>query len=357
MFDRGRVDCFGRARNVRVRVIRLISLAVVAVVAGVGVPPTGALAASGLVGAGSSLVAPLMAEWSAAFGAFHGASVSYYPVGSQAAVNDISARAVDFATSEAPMTFGQRVACNGCYQIPCALSAVGIGYHLDGLGRGLYLNGKLLAQIYLGEITRWNDPRIKAVNPRASLPNARITPIYSDASGTTYTFTRYLSKVSASWRHTVGYGLSVSFPAGVAANSLAAVGMLQSTNGAIAYLGAAYLIADRLPAAAIENSAGQFEYPNLSEIESAGRTIKHVPASNALEIVDPPRTARIAYPIATFTYLIVPANAPQKSLLDEWVSYALGAGQAFGASLDFAALPSNVLRASEATAIQFHSSP
>ncbi len=334
-----------------------ICLAVVASVTGVALLPTGALASSGLTGAGSTLVAPLIAEWSAAFEAFHGTSVSYYPIGSQAGITDISARTVDFAISDAPLTPAQQSACNGCYQIPCALSGIGIGFHLNGLGRGLYLTGKLLAEIYLGQITRWNDPRIKAVNPRASLPNLRIVPIYSDASGSTYTFTLYLSRVSPTWRRSVGYGLSVPFPTGVAANIITAATLLQSTNGSIAYLGAAYLIAHRFPAAAIENSAGLFEYPNLSEIESAGRSVKHVPASNALTIVDPPRSARIAYPISTFTYMVVAANASQKSLLAGWLSYTLNLGQTFGRSLDFAALPSNVLQASKRAANQFVRSP
>jgi phosphate transport system substrate-binding protein len=140
-----------------------------------------------------------------------------------------------------------------------------------------------------------------------------------------------LSKVSATWRTRVGSGLSVSFPTGVSANSeSAATSVLASTNGAIAYVGAPYLIANRLPVAAIENSAGRFEYPNLSEIESAAVTVTHVPASNALQIVDPPRSARIAYPISMFTYAIVPANAAQKPALAQWISYALGLGQQFG---------------------------
>jgi phosphate transport system substrate-binding protein len=116
----------------------------------------------------------------------------------------------------------------------------------------------------------------------------KIVPIYSDASGSTYTFTLYLSRVSSAWRARVGHGLSVSFPTGIPANSSTAATLLQSTNGSLAYVGAAYLIAHGLPAAAIENSAGFFEYPNLSEIESAGRSVKHVPAANALDIVDPP---------------------------------------------------------------------
>jgi phosphate transport system substrate-binding protein len=337
----------------RVRASRLTCLAVVVGGAIAGAFPAGALASSGMTGAGSSLVAPLLAEWSAAFEGFHGTPVAYYPVGSQAGINDISARAVDFGMSDAPMTSAQRSACNGCYQIPCALSGIGIGYHLNGLGRSLYLNGDLLAAIYLGQITRWNDPRIKALNPRASLPRLKIVPIYLDSSGSTYTFTLYLSRVSAAWRESVGYGLSVSFPTGVPANSSTAAALLQSTNGAITYLGAAYLIARHLPAAAIANSAGLFEYPNLTEIESAGRSVKHVPATNALDIVDPPKSARIAYPIATFVYMIVPANASQKSLLGEWVSYVLGAGQAFGNSLDYVPRPSNVMRASNRAAGQF----
>jgi phosphate transport system substrate-binding protein len=341
-----------------VRATRLISLAVAAgVAASTGLLPTSASAASGLTGAGSSLVAPLIAEWSAPFEAFHGMPIAYDPVGSQAGITDISTRIVDFAASEAPMTSAQATTCNRCYQIPFALSALGIGYHVNGLGRRLYLNGTVLAQIYLGDITRWDDSRIKALNPRASLPSLRIAPIYSADSGGTYTFTRYLSKVSASWRQRVGSGLSVSFPIGVAASGNAAAAMLASTNGTIAYVGAVYLIAHGLPAAAIENSAGQFEYPNLSEIESAGRTVKLPPTSNGLEIVDPPKSARVAYPLAAFTYMIVPADAPQKSLLNEWLSYVLGAGQAFGQSLDYAPLPSNVLRAAMAAVRRFASSP
>jgi phosphate transport system substrate-binding protein len=311
-------------------------------------------AAASLSGAGSTLVAPLVAEWAAAFQAFHGTPVTYYPVGSQAGIKDISTGLVDFGASDAPMTSAQRTACNGCYQIPWALSAIGISYHVNGLRPSLHLNGEVLAQIYLGHISRWNDRRIRALNPTASLPNLKITPIYATGSGATYAVTLYLSKTSVDWRDSVGYGLSASFPIGIGTNSpSAAAGLLQSTNGAIAYLGASYLIADSLPAAAIENAAGRFEYPNLSEIESAGRTVGHVPASNALSIVDPPSSARTAYPIATFSYVIVPGNAPHKAELEQWISYGLGAGQAFGPSLDFAQLPQNIMRASTATLNQF----
>jgi phosphate transport system substrate-binding protein len=337
-----------------VRLTKLVSLTTVAFAVGVAVWPARAPAATGLSGAGSSLVAPLVAEWAAAFQAFHGTSVTFYPVGSQAGIKDVSARLIDFGASDAPMTSAQQAACNGCYQIPWALSAIGISYHVNGLRAGLNLSGEVLAQIYLGHISQWNDRRIRALNPRASLPNLKITPIYATGSGATYAFTLYLSRTSANWRNSVGYGLSASFPAGVSTNSpSAAAALLQSTNGAIAYLGASYLIADRLPAAAIENSAGRFEYPNLSEIESAAVTVRHVPAGNALTIVDPPSSARTAYPIATFSYVIVPGNASNKADLEQWISYGLGAGQAFGPSLDFAQLPPNIMRASTATLSRF----
>jgi phosphate transport system substrate-binding protein len=339
---------------VSVRRITTISQTLGALAVGVCVLPASAGAATSLSGAGSGLVAPLVAEWSVAYQTFHGTLVSYSPVGSQAGITDISSRTIDFAGSDAPMTAAQWNACNGCYQIPWALSAVAIGYHVGGLGRKLYLTGNVLAQIYLGQISRWNDARIKALNPRASLPNLRITPIYANGSGATYAFTRYLSKLSASWRRTIGYGLTVSFPTGVAANSTsAASALLVSTNGTIAYVGAAYLFANKLPAAAIENAAGRFEYPNLSEIESAGRTVNSVPVSNALQIVDPPSSARIAYPIATYSYVIVAGNAARKSDLTQWLSYIFGNGQQFGPSLDFAPLPANVLRASKATLSAF----
>jgi phosphate transport system substrate-binding protein len=340
-----------------VRLSRLTFLTAVALALLGGVPTSPAAAAS-LSGAGSTLVAPLVAEWGAAYQVFNGTPVSYNPVGSAMGITEISARVVDFAGSDAPMTPGQFAACNGCYQIPWALSAIGIGYHLSGIGPRLYLDGNVLAQIYLGQITRWNDPRIKLLNPRARLPGVKITPIYSGGSGATYAFTSYLSKLSGSWRRRVGYGLDVPFPTGVAAKSTsAATALLLSINGAIGYIGTSYLIGSNLPAAAIENSAGRFEYPNLSEIESAGRTVRRIPASNGLSIVDPPSSARTAYPIATYTYAIVPANASKKADLAGWLSYALGPGQAFGPSLDFAPLPPNVLRASDATLRRFASSP
>jgi phosphate transport system substrate-binding protein len=312
-----------------------------------------AIAASGaLAGAGSTLVAPLEAEWAQGFQNSTGNTVSYQAVGSGTGIADISQRLVDFGASDAPLSPTQAAGCNSCEQIPWALSATGIGYNIAGVGSKLHLTGKVLASIYLGQITNWDSPAIKALNKHVNLPNLKITPVFrSDGSGDTYAFTNYLSKVSGPWASKVGFATSVSFPAGVGGKGNSGVtAVLESTNGSIAYIAVSYLIAHSLPAVAIQNAAGNYEYPNLVNIENAGQTVKSVPSGNALHIVDPPKSAKIAYPISTFTYAIVPTAPKQAGLVKQFILYALGKGQSFGASLDFAPIPKVVLAAGKATA-------
>jgi len=309
-----------------------------------------AQAAGSLTGAGSTLVAPLEAEWASAFQNRAGVTVTYSAVGSGTGIQDISHRLVDFGASDAPLTPAQAAACNGCEQIPWALSATGVGYHVQGVGK-LRLTGPVLAQIYLGRITNWDAPQIKALNKHVNLPNLKISVLYrSDGSGDTYAFTNYLSKVSGTFASRVGYATSVQFPTGTGAKGNSGVtAVLESTNGSIAYIAVSYLISHSLPAVAIKNAAGKYEYPNLVNIENAARSVRHVPAGNALHIVDPPKSAKIAYPISTFTYAIVPRSAPQAALLKQFIKYAIGSGQAFGASLDFAPIPKVVLNAAKST--------
>jgi phosphate transport system substrate-binding protein len=336
------------------RLRRLISLVAITLGAGACVLTPTASAAGSLSGAGSGLVAPLEAEWAAAFQAFYGVSVNYSDVGSLAGISDISSRTVDFGASDAPLTTSQAAACHTCFQVPWALSAVAIGYHINALGPHLLLTGKVLAEIFLGQITRWNGSQIKALNPHANLPNLKITPIHSNGSGDTYVFTNYLSAVNSNWRSRIGSGMTVGFPGGDLGNGNAGVtSLLGSINGSIAYVGASYLITHNLPAAAIQNAAGRYEYPNLTEIEAAAKTVKSVPSTSALSILNPPKHIHTAYPISTFTYAIVPSNAPQKSLLKSWLDYALGPGQQFDGALDFAALPSVVARAARNTVSSF----
>jgi phosphate transport system substrate-binding protein len=311
---------------------------------------------STLSGAGSSLVAPLVNEWAQAFQGKYGESIQYSSVGSGTGIKDITSGLVDFGASDAPLTPSQASACQGCVQIPWALSATAIGYHLNGFSGHIRLTAAALANIYLGKVKHWNDPLIAAANPGAHLPSTAITPIFrSDGSGDTYAFTDYLTRVSGGWRSQVGTGTSVQFPTGAGGTGNAGVtAVLQQTDGGIAYVAASYLIAHNLPAASIRNAAGKFEYPNLQNIENAARQVKSVPGSNELHIVNPPRKEKIAYPISTFTYAIVHTSAPNASLIRQWLLYALGPGQAFGQSLDFAPLPKVVHSAGKSTVFKIH---
>jgi phosphate transport system substrate-binding protein len=311
-----------------------------------------AFAAGTLTGAGSTLVAPLEAEWAQGFASRNpGDSVTYNAVGSGAGITAIIARQVDFGASDAPLTSSQAAACGGCYTIPWALSATGVGFHVSGVGH-LRLNGSVLAGIYLGQISNWDDASIARLNPGVHLPNLKITPVFrTDGSGDTYAFTNYLSHVSGTWKSRVGVGTSVQFPTGAGGKGNSGVTLtLQATNGAIAYIAVSYLIAHGLPAAAIQNRAGRYEYPNLNNIENAAQSVKSVPPGNAISIVDPPKGQKIAYPISTFTYAIAPSHAPQAALLKAFILFALGPGQSFGPALDFAKLPKAVLNAGRATA-------
>lgn len=326
--------------------IRLLGVAIAAVM----VMATGAASASaaGLTGAGSTLVAPLMANWINGFEIKEGIPVKYGSVGSGAGISQITARTVDFGASDAPLTPEQAAKCNGCVQIPWGLSAVGIGYNLPGIKKGaLKISGPVLAGIYFGKITKWNDPKIKALNPGLKLPGLTITPAFrTDGSGTTYAFVRYLSKISPAWRNSVGYATSVQFPTGVGGKGNAGVtSVVTSTPGSIGYIEASYIIAAGLGAAGVQNKAGNFVYPNLKNIEEAASVVKSVPANNELTISDPPKRAANAYPISTFTYALVPHDAPQKGFLQQFVTYCVTIGQKYGPALDFAPLPSVVKQA------------
>lgn len=322
--------------------------ALIAMVAMVGGTASIAPAASaaGLTGAGSTLVAPLMANWITNFEIKEGIAVKYSAVGSGTGIAQITARTVDYGASDAPLTPEQATACNNCVQIPWALSATGVGFNIPGVKK-LKLTGKLLAGIYFGRITKWNDPKIKQVNPGVKLPGLTITPVFrSDGSGDTYAFTNYLSKISSAWKSEVGYATTVGWKAGVGAKGNAGVtSTVTKTPGAIGYISAYYLIAAGVHAAAIQNNAGNYELPNIPNISSAASTVKKLGPSNTISITNPPKKATIAYPISTFTYMIVPRDAPQKGFLAQFANYCLTIGQKYGAALDFAPLPKVVKQA------------
>jgi phosphate transport system substrate-binding protein len=324
-----------------------ILIAVGGTVGGTAAVSTASASAAGLTGAGSTLVNPLMQNWINGFEIKEGIPVKYSSVGSGEGIKLISNGSVDFGASDAPMTPEQESKCSGCVTIPWALSATALGFNVPGVKK-LNLSGKVIAGIYFGKITNWNDPKIAKLNPKAKLPNLAITPIYrSDGSGDTYAFTNYLSKISPAWRNEVGYATTVGWKAGVGAKGNAGVtSTVTKTPGAIGYISASYLIAAGIHAAAVQNNAGAYELPNLKNIEEAGTSVK-LAANNTGSITNPPKKYKNAYPISTFTYAIVPHSAPQKTYLQQFLTYAITKGQAYGAALDFAPLPKSVVTAAK----------
>jgi phosphate transport system substrate-binding protein len=258
---------------------------------------------------------------------------------------------VDFGASDAPLTPDQANRCNGCVQIPWALSATSVAYNLSSGPAHLKVTGKVLADIYLGKVTSWNSPALKKLNPGVSLPNEKITPIFrSDASGTTFNFTDYLSNVSSEFAGKIGTGTQVNFPTGVGGKGSSGVaGVLARTNGGITYVDVAYSLASHFKFFAVQNRAGKYQLPGLAQIAAAGATVKFIPADNSLSIVNPPKAATAAYPICTFTYVILPKKTSRAADLRKFVFWALTGGQKAGPRLLFSPIPKPVLVRAEKT--------
>jgi phosphate transport system substrate-binding protein len=307
-----------------------------------------------LKGAGSTFVFPLVSQWQANY---KNAQITYGSVGSGAGIAAITARTVDFGASDAPLTKDQASACKGCEQIPWALSSTSIPYHVPGVSYGLKLTGKILANIYLGHITKWNNKAIKKINPGVKLPDLKITPVYrSDGSGTSWNFTDYLSRVSPEWKSKVGVGTQPSFPVGIGGKgSSGLAGVVSRTDGAIGYVDEAYSLKNGFKVAKVQNRAGKFQLPGLKGIAAAAATIHRVPSNGVLSIVDPPKTQKLAYPICTFTYVIVPLKSNKASTLKQFISWAISGGQSYAKPLQFYPLPKLVRTADKTFIRKIHS--
>jgi phosphate transport system substrate-binding protein len=312
-----------------------------------------------LKGAGSSLVAPAVAQWSTMYNADQ---IQYSPIGSGGGIKQISARTVDFGASDAPLTKSQGAGCHGCVQIPWALTATGPVVNIPGIpDHKLKLTGAVLANIYLGTIKTWDDPAIKKINPGLNLPSTKITVVHrSDGSGDTYVFTNYLSKVSGAWKHQVGCATTVAWPTGVGGNKNAGVAALVSkTAGAIGYVSTFYAIQNHIAKPAVKNGAGNYVLPTLKSIEAAAQLVKgaKIPANNKISLTDPPKSKKYAnaWPMATFTYVLVPQQTPKAAELKAFITFALSANaQAAIKKLIFAPMPASVVKAAKKTLATIH---
>jgi phosphate transport system substrate-binding protein len=298
-----------------------------------------------LNGAGSTLVAPLIAQWAPDYNSKAGVTITYGPVGSGGGIDAITNRTVDFGASDAPLSSDQATACKSCVQVPWALSATVATYNVKGVPDKLKLTGEVLADIFLGTITSWNDPKIASLNPGANLPGTHITPIYrSDGSGDSYVFTSYLSAVSSDWKSKVGASTQPSFPAGQGAEKNSGVAAaVQSTDGAIGYVAVSYIAADSLDEALVQNAAGNYPEPSTDAISAAAAAVTTIQPDGSIPLVNPPASAADAYPLSTYSYAIVPKSSSKAAALKKFFTYAITDGQTFGPDLGFPSLPDTVV--------------
>jgi phosphate transport system substrate-binding protein len=345
-------------KSLRITIALAVAIAVAVTAAGTA----GAKRTTTLNGAGSSLIAPAIAVWGPAYAKVSGTEINYSAVGSGAGIAAITAKTVDFGASDAPLNDSQAAACSDCVQIPWALSATVPTYNVPGLHSGqLKLDGTTLAKIFLGQITKWNDPAIAALNKGTSLPDMNITTVHrSDGSGDTYAFTDYLSHVSPQWASQVGNATSVSWPGGVGgAKNAGVAAVIASTPGSIGYISVAYVIQNHLDWTRMKNKAGNFVLASAPDIEAAAQTVKSVPADNKMSIVDPPGGAayKNAWPLSTFTYVIVHTSSPQAPDLRKFIFWALTPKAQHlinNSFLVFAPIPKVVLVAAEKTLAKVH---
>lgn len=358
-------------RKVVVHLKKLVGLACAAAFAGCAIAPAaaaarpmrnaGASTSYTIAGIGSTLIAPLEAEWAQAWDNSSHNTVTYNSAGSGPGYTAIANGQADFGASDAPLaSFNGSPPCNTCVQMPWGLTAVGVTFNINNFHvHSLHLTGPVLANIYLGKITNWDNSAIKHLNPKVNLPNLPIQVFYrSGGSGDSYAYTCYLTKVSTAFKNRVGctttYPTS-GVPGTAESGNSGMAAAVQANNGGIAYVAVAYLANDGLPAAGVKNAAGNYELPNLSPIEAAAASVKHVPPSNSIPIVDPPKSDKFAYPISTFTYVIVPTAGGNRfggvpgSVIKQFIYYAIHGGQAFANALDFAHLPKIVVNASDHT--------
>ncbi len=283
-------------------ILSVMAVAAVFMLASCGGTNNGARKAQELSGAGATFPMPFYNVVFEQFSEVNGDVVAYGGIGSGGGVRNLRDKIVDFAGSDAFLSDKEMSEMNPVIHIPTCMGAVVLAYNLDGVEK-LNLSGELIADIFAGEVKMWNDARITALNPNVTLPNEPIIPVFrSDGSGTTFVFTDYLTKVSASWAAKYGAGKSVNFPAGQAAKGNPGVaGVISQTKNSIGYVGSEYAFAQKIPYAIVENQRGEFVEPNATSISAAASG--EIPADTRTSITN--SDAAGAYPISCFTWMII----------------------------------------------------
>jgi phosphate transport system substrate-binding protein len=318
--------------------------------AGAAAPAQSTSSGADLTGAGATFPNPLYARWFDTYATKTGVNINYQSIGSGGGVRQISEQTVDFGASDAPMSDAELAKTKGgpVVHIPTTVGAVTVVYNLPGVAAGLKLSGDVIAAIFQGQITRWNDARIVAFNSGVKLPATDILVVHrSDGSGTTYVFTDYLANVSPAWATKPGKGKDVRWPVGIGAKGNEGVaGQVKQTPGAIGYVELAYATQNQLTPAAVRNAAGEFVAPSIESITAAaaGAAAALPPDSDfRVSIVNPP--GRGVYPISSFTWIIAYTRQrdPDKGKkLTDFLEWAITDGQSLSAPLDYAPLPESM---------------
>lgn len=304
--------------------------------------------AQNLNGAGATFPNPIYQKW---FSEYHNhnssVTINYQSIGSGGGIKQLQSGTVDFGASDGPMTDEQlQQTPFKVFHIPTVMGAVVLTYNIPGVSAELKFTGPVIAAIYLGKITKWNDAQLTKLNPGVKLPDTDIVVVHrSDGSGTTYIFTDYLSKVSQDWANGPKKGTSINWPVGLGGKGNEGVsGTVKQTEGSIGYVELIYALSNQMPYGTVQNSSGNFVKASLASVTSAAASSKEMPDDFRVSITNAP--GKDAYPISSFTWLLVPAewsDAGKEKAFVGFLNWMVGTGkdqgQTMTAALQFAPLP------------------
>ena len=310
-------------------------------------PTTASSGGTDLTGAGATFPYPLYSKWISDYSTKHNVKINYQAIGSGGGIRQLQEGTVDFGGTDAPMTDEEMSKAKGgaILHVPSVLGAVVVTYNVPDVTQPLNLTGEVIADIFLGKITKWNDSRVASLNPGVKLPARDVLVVHrSEGSGTTYIFSDYLTAVSRAWAAGPGKGKELKWPVGLGGRGNDGVsGQVKQTPGTIGYVELAYANQNRLPVARIKNATGQFVAPTTESITAAAAgAIEKLPPDTdyRISIVNAPGAA--SYPISSFTWLIVyqkQADATKGKKLVDFMKWAMTEGQSAAGPLDYAPLP------------------
>ncbi len=299
-----------------------------------------------LTGAGATFPYPIYSKWFSEYSAAHpGVQINYQSIGSGGGIRQITAGTVDFGASDGPMTDEQLAASKTkLIHIPTVLGADVPAFNVPGVN-DLKFSSDVLADIFLGKITNWNDGRIAKDNPGVSLPDQKIIVVHrSDGSGTTYIWTDYLSKVSSEWANGPGKGTAINWPVGVGGKGNEGVaGLVRQLPGALGYIELIYALQNHISFGSVKNPAGNFVKASIAGVTEAAASVKQMPADYRVSITNAPGAN--AYPISSFTWLLVPvktADPVKGKVLKDLLSWIVNSGESEVSALSYAPLPQSV---------------